>query len=397
LETFVGTNESEDRYKRLVQFLTDYIYTVKIDDTGLIETYHGPGCVRVTGYTSEDYYKDPELWVRMVFKEDRKTVTEQATMALSGKPVNPLEHRIIHRNGSIRWVKNSIVLSIDENGILKGYDGLINDITNIKKAEQQAVEKQKQLEQADKLASLGVLVSGVAHEINNPNNYIMLNVQLFSKIWKDILPILNSHYENNGDFALAGMSYSQSIEKITKSIDGIENGSERIKNIVNALTNFAKQDRGDLNQEVDINKVVDFSILITGTLIKKSTDYFNVEYSDNLPKIKGNMQQLEQVLINLVTNSCQSLKKRNEKILVRTYKKESNNSVSISIEDEGGGMTDDMLKHIFDPFFTTKRTSGGTGLGLSISYNIIQNHEGTLSFHSEIGKGTKAIVSLPLQ
>jgi PAS domain S-box-containing protein len=397
LETFVGTNESEDRYKRLVQFLTDYIYTVKIDDTGLIETYHGPGCVRVTGYTSEDYYKDPELWVRMVFKEDRKTVTEQATMALSGKPVNPLEHRIIHRNGSIRWVKNSIVLSIDENGILKGYDGLINDITNIKKAEQQSVEKQKQLEQADKLASLGVLVSGVAHEINNPNNYIMLNVQLFSKIWKDILPILNSHYENNGDFALAGMSYSQSIEKITKSIDGIENGSERIKNIVNALTNFAKQDRGDLNQEVDINKVVDFSILITGTLIKKSTDYFNVEYSDNLPKIKGNMQQLEQVLINLVTNSCQSLKKRNEKILVRTYKKESNNSVSISIEDEGGGMTDDMLKHIFDPFFTTKRTSGGTGLGLSISYNIIQNHEGTLSFHSEIGKGTKAIVSLPLQ
>ncbi len=397
METFVGTNESEDRYKRLVQFLTDYIYTVKIDDTGLIETYHGPGCVRVTGYTSEDYYKDPELWVRMVFKEDRKTVTEQATMALSGKPVNPLEHRIIHRNGSIRWVKNSIVLSIDENGILKGYDGLINDITNIKKAEQQAVEKQKQLEQADKLASLGVLVSGVAHEINNPNNYIMLNVQLFSKIWKDILPILNSHYENNGDFALAGMSYSQSIEKITKSIDGIENGSERIKNIVNALTNFAKQDRGDLNQEVDINKVVDFSILITGTLIKKSTDYFNVEYSDNLPKIKGNMQQLEQVLINLVTNSCQSLKKRNEKILVRTYKKESNNSVSISIEDEGGGMTDDMLKHIFDPFFTTKRTSGGTGLGLSISYNIIQNHEGTLSFHSEIGKGTKAIVSLPLQ
>jgi PAS domain S-box-containing protein len=397
LETFVGTNESEDRYKRLVQFLTDYIYTVKIDDTGLIETYHGPGCVRVTGYTSEDYYKDPELWVRMVFKEDRKTVTEQATMALSGKPVNPLEHRIIHRNGSIRWVKNSIVLSIDENGILKGYDGLINDITNIKKAEQQAVEKQKQLEQADKLASLGVLVSGVAHEINNPNNYIMLNVQLFSKIWKDILPILNSHYENNGDFALAGMSYSQSIEKITKSIDGIENGSERIKNIVNALTNFAKQDRGDLNQEVDINKVVDFSILITGTLIKKSTDYFNVEYSDNLPKIKGNMQQLEQVLINLVTNSCQSLKKRNEKILVRTYKKESNNSVSISIEDEGGGMTDDMLKHIFDPFFTTKRTSGGTGLGLSISYNIIQNHGGTLSFHSEIGKGTKAIVSLPLQ
>ena len=397
METFDNTNESEDRYKRLVQFLTDYIYTVKIDNSGNIETYHGPGCVRVTGYTSEDYYRDPELWVRMVYKEDRKAVTEHSTKALSGKPVEPLEHRIIHRNGSIRWVKNSIVLSIDGYGILKGYDGLINDITDIKKAEQQAAEKQKQLEQADKLASLGVLVSGVAHEINNPNNYIMLNIQLFSKIWKDILPILNNQYENQGDFALAGMSYSQSIEKITKSIDGIENGSERIKNIVNALTSFAKQDRGELNQEVDINKVVDFSILITGTLIKKSTDYFSVEYAENLPKIKGNMQQLEQVLINLITNSCQSLENRNEKILVKTYKEETNNSISISIEDEGKGMSNDILKHIFDPFFTTKRTSGGTGLGLSISYNIIQNHGGTLSFNSEIGKGTKAIVSLPLQ
>ena len=225
----------------------------------------------------------------------------------------------------------------------------------------------------------------------------MLNIQLFSKIWKDILPILNSHYENNGDFALAGMSYSQSIEKITKLIGGIENGSERIKNIVNALTSFAKQDRGELNQEVDINKVVDFSILITSTLIKKSTDYFNVEYAEDLPQIKGNMQQLEQVMINLITNSCQSLKDKNKKILVRTYKEGNANSVSVSVEDEGDGMSDEMLKHIFDPFFTTKRTSGGTGLGLSISYNIIQNHGGTLTFHSEVGKGTKAIVSLPLQ
>ena len=109
------------------------------------------------------------------------------------------------------------------------------------------------------------------------------------------------------------------------------------------------------------------------------------------------MQQLEQVLINLITNSCQSLENRDEKILVKTYKEETNNSLSISIKDEGKGMSDDILKHIFDPFFTTKRTSGGTGLGLSISYNIIQNHGGTLTFNSEVGKGTKAIVSLPLQ
>jgi len=165
--------DSEDqRYYRLLHYLTDYIYTVKIEKGKAIDTYHGPGCVAVTGYTSEDYVKNPELWYKMVHPDDRAAVLDQAVKSLTGKNVEPLEHRIIHRDGSVRWVKNSIVLSKDSNGNVLYYDGLINDITELKKAEFLAASKQNQLIQADKMVALGTMVSGIAHEINNPNNFI---------------------------------------------------------------------------------------------------------------------------------------------------------------------------------------------------------------------------------
>ena len=103
----------ENRYEKLINYLTDYIYTVTIKDGIAIDTYHGPGCISVTGYTSEDYKKDPELWYRMVHNQDRENVLKQAQLALAGEEVDALEHRIIHRDGSIRWVKNKIVVTKD--------------------------------------------------------------------------------------------------------------------------------------------------------------------------------------------------------------------------------------------------------------------------------------------
>ncbi|MBU1097872.1 MAG: hypothetical protein CVV23_04525 [Ignavibacteriae bacterium HGW-Ignavibacteriae-2] len=388
---------TEERYNRLLQYLTDYIYTVKIEDGKAIETYHSPGCVTVTGYTSENYARDKELWYRMVFDEDKPKVLEQAQKARAGEDVSPLEHRIVHRDGTFRWVKNSIVLFRDESGNVKSYDGLINDITAVKRAEGLAFIKQKQLIQADKMASLGILVSGIAHEINNPNNFILLNAELFSNVWKDVQPILKEYYDTHGDFVLAGMPFTKSNEKIQKSLKGISDGAMRIQKITRSLTNYASNDPGELNQTVDLKKVVDGAITIAGSLIKNSTNNFWISFKDKLPNITGNKQQLEQVIINLINNSCQSLRNKNESIEISLSIDQVNQVVVIELSDEGVGIDNEHLKHIFDPFFTTKRNVGGTGLGLSISYNIVKNHGGDLIISSVKGEGTTSKIILPIK
>jgi PAS domain S-box-containing protein len=141
--------QSEKRYKLLLDSVTDYIYTVLIDkETGRSkQTIHSPNCVAVTGYTAEEYDKDPYLWYRMVYEQDRHAVTQRASWILAGKSVDPLEHRIIHKNSQLIWVKNTYVLRYDDQGNLIAYDGLIADITERKRAEEQVRQLNAALEE----------------------------------------------------------------------------------------------------------------------------------------------------------------------------------------------------------------------------------------------------------
>lgn len=388
--------DSEKRYERLLQYLTDYIYTVTVYKGEAVKTVHGPGVVAVTGYTSRDFNEDPQLWYRMIHDDERDMIIERASRAVSGEPVETVEHRIIHRDGTVRWVSNSIVLSKDADGYLHYYDGLIKDITELKLAEQEAQIRQQQLIQADKMVSLGMLVSGVAHEISNPNNFIMLNINLFAKVWEDIKPILKNYYKEYGDFVIAGMPYSKSIEKISNAMDGIASGSLRIKEFVGNLTNYAHQDSGILDDKVDIARVINNAHLIVNNLVKKSTNHFKINKPRKLPFIRGNAQQLEQVLINLITNACQSLQDASKKISINVQHDKTKNSVCIIVQDQGRGISRKNLKHVFEPFFTTKRDYGGSGLGLSITYNIVKNHGGDLNLQSSEDEGTTATVTLPV-
>ncbi len=246
------------------------------------------------------------------------------------------------------------------------------------------------------MATLGILVSGIAHEINNPLNFILLNARIASRVWNEITPILQEYFETRGDFALAGMPYTKAHERIGQLISGISEGAARIEKIVTGLKNFSRQDQGDLNQPVEINAVVESALVIVADLVKKSTHHFTADYGKNLPPIRGNYQQLEQVIINLITNSCQALADKDRKISVSTSLEEQDHCLRILIIDEGEGISAENMKHVLDPFFTTKRNSGGTGLGLSISYNIIKNHGGTLRLISKPGEGTRAEITLPL-
>ena len=275
-------------------------------------------------------------------------------------------------------------------------ESLRHEIAERQRAEELAKLQQQQLIQADKMASLGILVSGVAHEINNPNNFIMLNAKILSRVWNDTVPILKKYYQENGEFALAGVPYTNAHEKIGQLISGISEGAERIQKIVQSLRDFSRQDKGELNQQVYINAVVETAIVIVYNLVKKSTNHFSVEYGVNLPTIRGNSQQLEQVIINLITNSCQALPDEEKHLVISTSYDESSDSIIIKVCDQGVGIPSEDLEHIIEPFFTTKRNIGGTGLGLSVSYNIVKNHGGSLNFDSVYGKKTTATVTLPV-
>lgn len=392
-----AAEENEARSQQLLNHLTDYVFNVKVENGKAVETFHGPGCVAVTGYSQEEMQVQPELWIQMVLEKDRPYVETQAAQAILGQKVKPLEHRIIRKDGTLRWVRSTIVLRKNENGELVSYDGLITDITELKKAELLAASQREQLIQADKLATLGILVSGVAHEINNPNNFIMLNSNMISKVWKDVQNILNSYYESNGEFAIAGMPYSTSCGKVGDLIDGIGKGARRIEKIVSSLKDFSRQDTGEHKSSVDVKRMIETATLILNNLIKKSTNNFYLNLEENLPSIEGNFQKLEQVIMNLITNACQALPDPQKALYVKAKHLHKEHKIQIEIKDEGTGISEENLKHIVDPFFTTKRDRGGTGLGLSIAYNIIHDHQGKMTFESKLNKGTKITLLLPIK
>jgi PAS domain S-box-containing protein len=307
-------------------------------------------------------------------------------------------HETVRQRKDGRQIDVSLTISpiLDATGKITGASAISRDITEQKKTAEMAHLQELRLLQADKMASLGVLVSGTAHEINNPNNYILLNSRIVSKVWNDAKPILEQYYEKTGDFSLAGMPYSQAHDKIGQLVSGISEGALRIQRIVQNLKDFARKDSGDLNQTVNVNAVIESALVIVSSLIKKSTDFFSVEYNKDLPPVKGNAQQLGQVVINLITNACQALPSKEKGIAVSTgFSKDAGNIV-IEVRDEGVGIPPENLKFIFDPFFTTKRDTSGTGLGLSTSHSIVKNHGGELRFTSQPGTGTTVAVLLPI-
>jgi len=252
-----------------------------------------------------------------------------------------------------------------------------------------------QLLQADKLASLGQLVSGIAHEINNPNTFIRGNILIIKEALDDILPILDKYYKENQDLKIARLKYDMFRENVPILVDDMVKGAERIKNIVDDLRKFAKRDEGLLTDEVDINHVVESCLRLAKNQIKRNANV-KMDLDLNIPVIKGNNQKLEQVIVNMLINSSQAIKKERGTIAISTKYDSQKNEVIVKISDDGKGMDDHTVKQIFNPFFTTKRNKGGTGLGLSIAYGIIKEHKGRIDVNSQPRKGTTFYIYLPV-
>jgi signal transduction histidine kinase len=267
-------------------------------------------------------------------------------------------------------------------GILEFY----RDVTLEKTYEQQ-------LQQADKLASLGQLVSGIGHEINNPNQFIRGNIKIVKQALEDMLPIIDDHYAKDSDLKIARLNYDFFRKHIMTLVSDMAHGSERIKAIVEGLRTFARKDEGLLVDKVDINTLVEASARLVQNEVHKRAD-IELDLTPKLPAFIGNTQKIEQVLINLIVNAGQAMGD-DKKGTIRIHTRSQNGHVVVEVKDNGCGMSENTLRQIFDPFFTTKRAKGGTGLGLAIAFRIIEEHKGTISVGSEIGVGTTFTIKIP--
>jgi signal transduction histidine kinase len=272
------------------------------------------------------------------------------------------------------------------------------EIVNVIMHAADITEKTRLREEAirgSRLASLGELAAGVAHEINNPNALILFNGDLARKSWDDAAPILHRHYQAHGDFPLGGLRYSEMREELPLLLAEMLEGGRRIKRIVDDLKDFVRQDGPELNERVDLNEVVRAALRLINSAIKKSTDRFEVCYGENLPYFAGSFQRIEQVAVNLIMNACQALPAKDRGLRVETLFDPAASRLRLTVRDQGVGIASRDLPHISEPFFTTKREHGGTGLGLSVAARIIADHRGSLEFQSTVDVGTTATLSLP--
>lgn len=257
--------------------------------------------------------------------------------------------------------------------------------------------QQQQLLQADKMASLGTLVSGVAHEINNPTGLILYNLSVLEKIYQTAESTLEQRYQEEGDFFIGGLRYSLLRAESAEVFSELKDGATRIKQIVDDLKDFARKDSVELNEFVNLNKVADAAVRLVKGSLKNVTCNIETSYCATLPEFIGNSHRIEQVIINLLLNAYQALTRPEQVVSVRTFVDAKENELVLEVNDEGVGIAAEQMAKLTDPFYTTKREQGGTGLGLSVSAGIIAEHQGRLLFASEPGVGTSVSICLPIQ
>lgn len=380
--------ESEERFRKVFEQSEDAIILFRPGTCTIIDV--NPTTEKLYGYSREELIG---LHFNVFRSKDDYHEFIHAVCMLQEPQTCQFDHMInVRRDGA------EIHVSVRAKVImLQGSEAVyctLRDITQRLQMEEEARTIQSQLIHTNKMTSLGLLVAGIAHEINNPNNYIMANAQMLYRIWEDLDPLLKEEAARSGDFQLGGLPYSRLEEALPEMITAISEGARRIKGIIGSLKSYSRQGAvvmGDL----DINRIVRASLQLLSHHVNKFTDRFDVELGEGIPLLRGNAQQLEQVIVNLVMNALQSLTSRSQGVTLTTAYDEEHRAVCLTVADEGCGIPDGVKSRIMEPFFTTKLDAGGTGLGLSITRSIILTYRGSIEVYSQVGHGTKVRVSLP--
>lgn len=278
---------------------------------------------------------------------------------------------------------------------LKDRDGMTNRVIMLASDITEKIRLREESARTGRLAAIGELAAGVAHEINNPTGLILMNMPVIKDAFDDILPILEEHHRRQGDFIFGGLKYSRMKVQIPLLLDEIIDGAQRIKTIVEDLKDFARGGQDADFRLFDLNDVMQKATRLVGKQIRASTDHFSCHLADQLPPVRGAPQRIEQVLINLIMNACQALPDKSRGLRLSTCYEPTHRLCKVIVCDEGTGIPEQAMPHLTDPFFTTRREQGGTGLGLSVSARIVKEHGGNLQFESSPGRGTTVVLSLP--
>jgi len=381
--------ESEERFRRIFEQHEDAAMIVCPETLVIIDV--NPTLVMHYGFSPKRLFSEgPGIFLR-------KTELDRIREALGGITETGqirIEPLVTFNRRDERILTSFKAKLIKARGVSYAYC-TFRDITERLRIREETKRMQAKLLQTNKMAALGTLSSGIAHEINNPSNFILSNARMLHDAWKDIGLILEEYAREQGDFSIGGFDFSEARDTVPKLIEGIIEGSHRIRDILAGLREYARDEKTQPLQKVDVNTVVTKSFTMLQNHIRSHTEHFHCSLAPDAPLVRGSFQQLEQVVVNLAMNALQALPTRNCGVYISVFRDRPTGNVVIKVRDQGVGMPPEVVKRIFDPFFTTRLDSGGTGLGLSICYSIIKDHQGTIEVESEPGTGTSVYVRIP--
>ncbi|MEH1854344.1 MAG: AAA family ATPase [Nostoc sp.] len=428
-ESFTELSRSNSRFEKLVDNVPGVVYQYRISVDGVISLpYISADCYELYEITAKQAIANVQSILERIHPDD--VASHQQSIMNSMQTLIPWEWsgRIVTPSGIVKWIYGSARLELHTDGTLV-WDGVLLDISVRKKAELALQEKslelvaalqnlqqaQLQIVQSEKMSSIGQLIAGVAHEMNNPLGFITASVKQAKPTFADIVEHLKLYQEKfptPGDEILINaeeIDLEYSLSDLPKMIDSMAMACDRLKNISTSLCTFSRADR-DYKVPFNIHEGIDSTILILKHRLKANDTRpvigIVTEYG-NLPQIECFPGQLNQVFMNLIANAIDALDESNygrnfEEIqsnpnYITITTSVENNLVKIAIADNGKGMSEQVKSKIFDHLFTTKAVGKGTGLGLAIARQIVEEtHGGKLSFNSVLSEGTEFIIEIPV-